>query len=232
MSIEPSNYNMKNPALVAAMREMEASKSRGPWPRRIRIISAAMAFVLIAGGATWAIRAHLKANEKAAVIASIKDPREMRKAVEAGKISREDAWEAMQQAREERENKQMDEYFALKTQKDREKYLDKMIDDMEARRKEWERRAATQPTTRPDRERRRSTTQPTTGPTTRPNDRRNDPGRQLNRVQGGDPTRKAQRAAFMSAMRQRMAQRGVQAPGGGRGGWGGGGGGRGGGGPR
>ncbi len=72
----------------------------------------------------------------------------------------------MQQAREERENKQLDEYFSLKTQAERDKHLDKLIDEMEARRKEWERRAATQPTTRPN-ERRRSTTQPTTGPTTR-----------------------------------------------------------------
>jgi uncharacterized membrane protein YgcG len=195
----------------------ELKKALGPWPRRIRIISAALLVVLIAGGATWAIRIHLKANQKAETLASLtKDPRQMFQAVRDGKIDREEARDAMEKAWEERQNKQMDEYFAMKTQADRDKYLDKMIDEMEARRKEWERRAATQPTTRPAR---RATTGPTTGPTTRPN-RPNDPGRQLNRVQGGNPVRNAQRAAFMNAMRQRMSQRGIQP---GRGGFGGGG---------
>ncbi|MBC8106433.1 MAG: hypothetical protein H7Z14_07585 [Anaerolineae bacterium] len=219
----------KNPALAAALREMELKKARGPWPRRLRIIGAALAIVLIIGGATWAIRAHLKASAKADTLAALpKNPRDLFQAVRDGKIDREDAREAMQAAREAEENKRLDEYFALKTQADRNKYIDKVIDEMEARRKEWERQASTRPTTRPAD---RATTRPTTGPTTRPN-RRNDPGRQLNNVQGGNPVRQAQRAAMMAAMRARMAQRGIQpgrggGGGGGRGGWGGGGGGRG-----
>jgi len=52
----------KNPALAAALLEYEKKKAQGPWPRRIRIISAALVFLLIAGGAAWAIRAGLRAN--------------------------------------------------------------------------------------------------------------------------------------------------------------------------
>ena len=218
----------KNPALAAALREMELKKARGPWPRRLKIIGAALAIVLVVGGATWAIRAKMQANNKAKLLASIQNPRDAREAVEAGTVKREEVWEAMQKQWEERENKQMDAFFAINTQADRNKYLDKLIDEEQARQKERERRASTRPTTRPWQQ--RSTTQPATGPTTRPN--RFDPQRQLNGVQGGDPTRKAQRAAFRSAMRARMAQRGIQpgrggggGPGGGRGGWGGGGGG-------
>lgn len=212
----------KNPALAAALREAELNKARGPWPRRLRIGGAALMILLIIGGAAWAIRIRLKANEKVAAkqvaLASIKSPRDAFRAVQAGQLS----WDDLEKLREERENKQMDEFFALKTQADRDRYLDKQIDEMEARRKEFQQRAATQPTTRPWQH---STTRPTSGPTTRPN-RRNDPGQQLNRVQGGDPVRNAQRAAYRSAMRARMAARGIQG-GGGRGGWGGGGGGRG-----
>lgn len=227
MSIEsPDKISAtKNPALAAALREMEEQKAQGPWPRRLRIIGTALVIVLIVGGATWAIvarhNANARANEKAAVLASLQNnPRDMRKAIESGQVTRED----MQQMWEERENKQMDAYFAISTQADRNKYLDKLIDEEQARQKERQQRASTRPTTRPA----RSTTQPTTGPTTRPN--RFDPNKQRERVQGGDPTRKAQRAAFQAAMRARMAQRGIQpgrggpggGGGGGRGGWGGG----------
>src|SRR5262245_15775751 len=97
-------YAKKNPELAAALRALELKKAQGPWPRRLRIIGASLAILLIIGGATFAIRAHLKANEKAAVLASIKDPRDMRKAVEEGKIDREEAREHMQQQWEERQN--------------------------------------------------------------------------------------------------------------------------------
>src|SRR5688572_29714111 len=107
MSTAKTNYNLKHPSPVAAISEAEARNARRPWPRRLRIIAAALGIGIIAAGASWAIRAHWKANQKAAVRASIKDPRVMRRAVEEGKIGREDAWEAMQKAREEQENKRM-----------------------------------------------------------------------------------------------------------------------------
>jgi len=217
----------RNPALAAALREMEASKNRSPWRKWLFICGMSVLALLLISAGAWAIKLKLDANAKARLLASIQeDPRKMRDAVDAGKITREEGREAMQTMFEQRMDKQMDDYFALKTPADRTKYLDKLIDEQEARRKEWEQRAATQPSTRPWR---RPTTQSTTQPTTRPN-RPFDPTRQLDRVQGGNPVRKAQRAEFMAAMRQRMMQRGIQ-PGRG-GGWGGGGRGPGGGGGR
>src|SRR5205823_1890234 len=161
--------------------------------------------LLLIAGAAWAIKSKIDTNAKNKLVASIQDPRTMREAVDSGKITRDEGREAMQAVFEQRMDKQMDEYFALKAAADRTKYLDKLIDEEQARRKEWEQRAATQPSTRPSR---RPTTQSTTQPTTRPN-RPFDPARQLDRVQGGNPVRKAQRAEFMAAMRQRMAQRGI-----------------------
>jgi len=217
--------NTKNPALVAAMREMEDRKLH-PWRARRKIAAVALVALLVLTAAAWGIKRKMDANAKASLLASLQqDPRKMREAVDAGKISRDEGREAMQAMFEQRMDKQMDDYFSLKSAQDRTKYLDKLIDEQESRRKEWEQRAATRPTTQP---RPRPTTGPTTGPSTRPN-RPFDPARQLDRMQGGNPVRKAQRAEFMAAMRQRRAQRGLS-NGGGPGGWGGGG--RGGGGGR
>src|SRR4051812_7042150 len=125
-----------NPALAAALREMELKKAQGPWPRRIKIMASALVILLVLGGATWAIiarhNATVKASEKAAVVASIQSPRDARRAVEAGQLQWEDLWKLGQ----ERENKRMDEYFALTSQADRNKLLDKEIDDDLARQKE------------------------------------------------------------------------------------------------
>jgi hypothetical protein len=205
----------KNPALAAALRDMEAKKNRSPWRKRLMMSGVGLLVLLVLAAGAWAIKSRKDANARDKFIASLQeDPRKLWEAERNGQITREERDQAMDTAREQREDKQMDEFFALKTPAERNKYLDKMLDEGEARRRDWQQRAATQPTTRPSR---RPTTQSTTRPTTRPN-RPFDPARQLSGVQGGNPVRKAQRAEFRAAMRQRMAQRGMQP---GRGGWGG-----------
>jgi hypothetical protein len=201
---------------------MSAVKSKGAahakWRRIVAWAAAACVVVgiSVAGWSMW--RAHARAQ----LLASIKDdPRKMRDAVEQGQISREDAWQAMGEAREAQMNKVMDDYFAL-APKDREKYLDKLIDEQEAMRRQWQQRATTRPSTRPAREDR-----PT--PASRP---AGDWQRRANeRADRTPPERQAKRAEFMAAMMQRRMERGLQG-GPGRGGWGGGGRGGGGGGGR
>jgi hypothetical protein len=193
---------------------------RKPFLTRKRVNRAGVVLLVIAltGSIAWGVRAYRQHK----LLASLQqDPRKAFDAAREGKISREQAREIMQESWEKRMDKQLDDYFAL-PEKDRTKYLDKQIDEMQARMREWQSRAATQPSRRP-----------TTGPATRPNrDRGGDQvARMRGRIETGDPARKAQRAEYMAAMRQLMAQRGIQGPGGGgRGGWGGGGGFRGGGG--
>ena len=194
---------------------MTAVKAKGPtqakWRRALAWVAAACVVIGISVGA-WAMwRAH--ARQK--LLESIKDdPQKVREAVQQGQISRDDAWQAMGEAMEARMNKVMDDYFALPP-KDRDKYLDKLIDEQEARMREWRQRATTRPATRPAREDR---------PTSRP---AGDWQRRANeRADRTPPERQAKRAEFMAAMMQRRMERGLSnGPGaGGRGGWGGGGG--------
>src|SRR4051812_32372321 len=116
MSADLNNTNVRNPALAAALREMEEKKNRSPWRKRAFIGMSALLCLLVLAGAAWAIKAKMAANEKTRLLASLQDPRQVRQAVESGKVTREEAWDAMEQAREVRENKQLDEYFAFKTQ--------------------------------------------------------------------------------------------------------------------
>ncbi len=198
----------------------QASAASRIFTRR-RLIRAVVVLLIIglSTSAVFAIRAYRQRK----LIASLQeDPRKAFDAAREGKITRDQARQIMEDSRERRMDKQLDEYFAL-PEKDRVKYLDKQIDEMQARMREWQSRAATQPARRP-----------TTEPTTRPNrDRGGDPvARMRTRIETGDPARKAQRAAYMSAMRERMQQRGINPSGGVRGAWGGGRGGWGGGGGR
>ncbi len=177
---------------------------RGMWVAAITAV--AVLLLSVSGFAMW------RSYSKQKLLASLgDDPRRVRDAVEEGKITREEARDVFEQAGEARMNKTMDEYFALPTGKEREKYLDKMIDEMEARRRDWQQRAATQPTTRPNR--------PDRGerPMTQPNDRAR---RMATRMDSTPPERRAKMAEFRAAMAARMAARGIQG-GPGRGGWGG-----------
>ncbi|MGH7179655.1 MAG: hypothetical protein ACREJC_19930 [Tepidisphaeraceae bacterium] len=183
--------------------------------RRHKAIWLAVAALLVALGAGGTYAFWPKNHDK--LLAQIGDDREkLRKAVDDGQLTRDEVRDAMWQRREAETDKQVDGYFALPTQKERDKYLDKMIDGMEARRKEFERRAATQPARNRDRER-----GPTTGPTTQP--RQDWQQRMAQRQDNTPPDKRAQRIEFRRAMQQRMTQRGIAPPQGGRGGFGGGG---------
>ena len=180
--------------------------------RRRRVVVSVVAVVLVLG-LSYGAWAMWRSHGKQKLLASIKDdPRKMRDAVEQGQISREEAGELRWEMMEARMDKTMGEYFALPPAQ-REKFLDKMIDDMQARGREWQRRAASQPSTRPERD--RGGDRPTTGPS---EERR----RQMAaRGDSTPPEKRAQRAEFRAAMMARMQARGMTP---GRGGWGGGGG--------
>jgi hypothetical protein len=138
---------------------------------------------------------------------------QVRKAVDAGEISREQAWAAGREMMEKAEKERMTAYFNTAA-KDRDKYLDKLIDERLKMMKEWQaRRAAEGPTTRPNREER--------GPTTRPEGERREggPGGGA-RGDNQSPVDRAMNQEFRAALMRRMQERGIQMPG--RGGWGGG----------
>lgn len=196
------------------------------WKSRNFLLGAAITALVAGGGVTYAL---WPTNyDKLAAELAKKGPEEMRKAVESGQIPREVAWEAFGAAREMEMQKQMNTFFALKTPADRNKFLDKMIDEQQARMREWQQRATTRPA-RPEGERRER------GPTTQPDEarRKEMEQRRNERADKQSPTQRAQRVEFMMAMRKRMEERGMQMPGGGgMRGFGGPGGGRGGDGPR
>jgi uncharacterized membrane protein YgcG len=195
--------------------------------RSLWMAAAVILTVLVVSAGSWAM---WRSYSKQKVLASIgDDPRRIRQAVEEGQISRDEAREAFMEAMEARMNRSMDEFFVLPAGKERDAYLDRMIDEMEARRREWQERSTTQPTTRPNWAERRGD-----GPATQPSDadRAQRAQRAAQRADSTPPERRAQRAEFMSAMQKRMAERGIQPGRGGPGGWGGRGGGGGGGGPR
>lgn len=206
---------------------MNAGKIRtqaGKSHRRMWVTSSFGVAVLLLSMSGWAM---WRSHSKQKLLASVADdPRKIREAVDQGTITRQEARDAFEQAMEARMNKTMDEYFVLPAGKERDKYLDKMIDEMEARRREWQQRATTQPTTRPNREDRADRGD---RPATQPNDRAR---RMATRMDSTPPERRAKMAEFRAAMAARMAARGIQGgPGrGGFGGWGGRGGGGGGGG--
>lgn len=197
------------------------------WKSRNFLLGAAITALVAGGGVTYAL---WPTNyDKLAAELAKKGPEEMRKAVESGQIPREVAWEAFGAAREMEMQKQMNAYFALKTPVDRNKFLDKMIDEQQARMREWQQRATTRPA-RPEGERRDRDR----GPTTQPDEarRKEMEQRRNERADKQSPTERAQRVEFMMAMRKRMQERGIQGgpgmrgfgggpgggPGGGRGG--------------
>lgn len=223
-----------NPATLEFIQKENARRSR---QRKIAMIVGAVMVVGIAAGGYFGISAwktasqENKAKELAAKM-TVAGPgngfEEMRKAVDSGQITWDQARAAGREAWEAEQQKRMDAYFATPA-KDRDKYLDKLIDEMQKRMKEMEaRRAANPPTTRPDRGDRGNRGN---GPTTRPEGERGDrgPGGGRGNADNTSPVQRAQRGEFMAAMQRRMQERGIQMRG--RGGWGGGGGGGGGRGP-
>jgi hypothetical protein len=184
--------------------------------RKSTWLTAAVATVALAGGATFA----LWPTNYDKIVAELaqKSPEEVRKAVDSGQVPREVAWEAFGQAREAEMQKRVDGYFALKTDAERDRYLDQVISEMQARMREFERMSTTRPA-RPDSERRDR------GPGTQPSEERRAEmeRRRAERADKTPPAQRAQRVEFMAAMRKRMTERGIQMPGGMRGFGGGGG---------
>lgn len=171
-------------------------------------ITAAVATAALAGGATLALWP--KNYEKMATELAKKSPEELRKAVDSGQIPREVAWEAFGEARRVEMEQRIDGYFALKTPQDRQKYLDKMIDEMEAQRKRWE-------TERAQRQQQAGQTGPrdrgpTSRPTTRPGDDKERQQRMMARMDSRPAARQAQMIEFRNAMTKRMQERGIQSP--------------------
>jgi hypothetical protein len=143
---------------------------------------------------------------------------------------RRELFERMREAREREMDQRVAEYFGA-SEAERVAVLDKHIDEMEARRREWEARRAERGD-EDDRPRDRDET-----PEQREARRRERFGSQSQaerktRSESRNPDQQGQRMAYFSAMRDRMAARGIEAPRGGPGGRGfggpgGGGGGRG-----
>jgi hypothetical protein len=180
----------------------------------IRYAIATAAVVLIVGGSVWAWRA--RSHSK--LLASIKDdPHKTIEAARAGKITEQERDAAVTGFVQNKVNATIDGYFALPEGKQRQDYLDKVIDEMQSKRKEIQAHAASRPALRQALESARPGTVTTTQPA---------PGQQIRIVRGGPgmlegipADRRAQLAEFMSAMSKRRAERGLPAmgPGGGPG---------------
>lgn len=208
------------------------SKGRGRRRAMTVLLSASLVFVIGAGayfghGVWEKHQAEQKRKREEALAAELaRDFRpenfeKARQAIESGQVTREQVWEARRAEFEKMEQERMDAYFALPADQ-RDAYLDKLIDEMQQRMREF----------RPDRDR-RPQTQPTTGPTTEPTtqperDRREQMSpeeraqRQQERMDSQSPADRARRAEFRAAMMKRMQERGMNfgrgRGGGGRGG--------------
>lgn len=205
-----------NPATIEyAKRDLDRRKKR-------RAVASIAGLFLVAGIASagyfgWAHYQKAKADALAAQLAA-EDPGKLFAAVQNGELTREQAREAGRQQWERREQEAMAGYFKTPAA-DREKYLDKMIDEMqkemERRRTEWMRnRPTTGPATQPDWRRDR-------GPASRPSEAEMQ-ARGRARADNTSPLQRAQQSEFRTALMARMQARGIQGPfGRGPGGWGG-----------
>lgn len=120
-------------------------------------------------------------------------------------------WESFMQER-------VDEYYAAKTDDERNAVLDKQIDEFEQRRKEWEDR-------RKEQEKKDAKKADPNAPRPGPFGPQSREERK-ERAESRNPDQMARQMAYFSAMRQRMSERGISPPSfgpGGRGGPGGGG---------
>jgi hypothetical protein len=112
---------------------------------------------------------------------------------------------------------EMDTYFSLPNEQQKTAYLDKIINRMQAQRTEFEQMRQQRPPRRRDANEPNDPNRPRFGPG---GGRTFSASNMRARSEQGTPTQRAQRDAFMQAMRQRMQQRGITmpGPGGGRGG--------------
>lgn len=107
----------------------------------------------------------------------------------------------------------VDEYYAAKTDDERNEILDRQIDEFEARRKEWQARRAEEEKKNGKDGADRGPGPGGFGPQTREE--------RKERAESRDPDKMARQMAYFSAMRQRMSDRGIKAPSFGPGGRGG-----------
>jgi hypothetical protein len=201
--------------------DMISPPSKAKSPRKKKLLWA-VAIVAAVGAGVGATIALWPKPDPQKVLAEIgNDPVKIREAVQSGRVSPED----LRARFEAQMNQRMDAYFALQTPGERNRYLDGIIDEMEARRKQWEAERANRPQGERDG---RGDPRRGDGPATRPSDAEIQ-RRQLERQNSVSAARQAQGIEFRRALMRRMQERGIQ--GGGRGfgpGMGGPGGGRGG----
>ena len=134
-----SSYSAYIREAMAAKTPPAKGKRKMPaWLPRVSAIAAVL--LLVAGlvaGTVIAVRSHRHHQ----LVAQLKqDPASLRQAVQSGQITREEARGIGRDMFAARMQKQLDGYFALPAGKARQQYLDKAIDEMEARRKQREAR--------------------------------------------------------------------------------------------
>ena len=201
-----------------------------------KMIIVAVACVTGAGAAVWGLTKTRSEPEKPKVevpqefqVASLKEigsqqrgfdtMREVMERQDLTDDQRRQIMEDMRALREERERKEMEEYFKASDERKKE-ILDKNIDEMQERWKEMEKRRAEM--SEQDREKARERMQKLFGGGNASREERK------TRSESRNPDERARRMSYWQAMQGRMKERGITPPQwGGPGGRGGGGGGRG-----
>lgn len=190
-----------------------SSNSRG----KVLVIAAVAALVLGAGA--WAYTSRSKAPEPPKVVTadevhkSFEQMRAIRERKDLTEAERDKLREANGRTMEAFMDQQIAAWYAAPTPQAKKAVLDKNIDEMEKRRKEWESRprdtSASQPSSRPSRRGFGGT-----------------PAERKSRSESRSPARMARMMEYWRATQDRMKERGIQpprwGPGGGRGGPGGG----------
>lgn len=216
-----------NPATLEFLKKENAKRAR---QRKIMLVAIPLLLAGIATSGYYGIKAWRASSQEDAAKAFVaknfeKGPSpdgfdQVRKAVDSGQFTWDQMRQAGREAWEKAEKERMTAYFNTPA-KDRDKYLDKLIDEMQKRMKEFEAmREKMGPTTRPnwgDRQR-------GDGPTTRPDGERRERGMggPGGRGDSTSPVDRAMNQEFRAALFKRMQERGIQMPGRGFGGFGGG----------
>jgi CHASE3 domain sensor protein len=116
----------------------------GRFPSRVRIIATiAVATLTILVVVSILVG---RARSRQQFLASIQDdPLKVLEATSQGRLSGEDGYQAMMLALRNQIDRRLDEYFSLPAGAPREQYLDRLIEQMQSRRREVQTRAATRP---------------------------------------------------------------------------------------
>jgi len=199
--------------------------------------------VLVLGAAVWGWTAW-RGGERStlpkelsveALQARASDPgavfEQARRAMEEGNLTeeqRQELWSNVRTVMDARIEQRLDEYFAAADPAGRKALLDRHIDQMQARMKEWEQRRAEREReggARPDRggasdsADRRGGPPPGVGPGPGPGGPRDGrpsgtPSREQRKLrsESRDPDRTARRMAYFTALRERAKERGIELP--------------------